>query len=86
MSRTGGMKIMAIAVPEQKNMGKRKSGESPTRIEEDVLQLARQIVAFKGGTISSLLSETLRPILTEKYETLIRAAAADIAKPKTPKR
>lgn len=45
------------------------------RVAADVVQMAKTIVAVRGGTISDLISDICRPVLAKKIEQLIKENA-----------
>lgn len=49
---------------------KPKRNDEPAKIDSDVLRMARLVAAFDNMPLAELLSETLRPILLKRLETI----------------
>jgi hypothetical protein len=62
----------AVAVMPKKNP-RSSTGDQGVRISADVAQMARVVASVEGGTISKLISEICRPVLTKRVQALMDA-------------
>jgi hypothetical protein len=59
------------------------AGTQSVKLEGDVVESARIVAAYKGGTITALLSDILRPILAEmERDEAAKRAKATAPRPK----